>query len=114
MEQDERMIMALWNDVKLNDPEWVDHLSVCHNEPEDSYIVVHPELRKKYGIEYYADEFEYSEETYAKFMRKMAWLDKAHGTSLKELNPDFFDATLYPQAPMDAYELYMEKGVFKF
>ena len=47
-------------------------------------------------------------------MRKMAWLDKAHGTSLKELNPDFFDDTLYHRSTMDAYELYMEKGVFKF
>ena len=114
MDNDERMIMGLFDGVKLNDPQWVDHLSVCHNEPEDSYVVVHPTLRQKYGINYYADEFEYCEETYAKFMRKMAWLDKAHNTSLKELNPDFFDTSIYPQSAMDAYHEYMETGRIKF
>ena len=90
MEQDERMIMGLFDDVELNDRRVGRFsLSVCFNAPEDSYALNHQELREKYGIGYYADEFEYNEETYAKFLRKMAWLDKAHGTSLEKLNQTF-------------------------
>lgn len=103
MDNDRRMIMQLFADVELSDPEWEDHLSICHAEPEDSYVVLHPTLREKYNINQYADEFEYCEHTYGKFMRKMAWLDKAHGTSLRDINPDFFDASIYPQKYIDAY-----------
>ena len=112
MDNDERMIMQLFDGVEINDPDWIDHLSICHNAPEDSYVVVHPELRAKYDINYYADDFEYCEETYAKFMRKMAWLDKAHGTSLKKLNPDFFDTSLYPQSAINVYDKYIETGIW--
>ena len=104
--------MELFDGVELDEPNWLDSFSICHNAPEDSYVVVHPELRKKYDINYYADDFEYCEETYAKFMRKMAWLDKAHGTSLKKLNKDFFDTSLYQQSDIDVYDKYIETGIW--
>ena len=40
----------------------------------------------------------------------MAWLDKAHGTSLEKLNPDFFDTSLYPQSAINVYNDYMQSG----
>jgi hypothetical protein len=96
------MIMGLFSDVSLAFPDWDDSVSVCYDE-EDSYKVIHPNLRDKYCIQEIAEPFEYSEEVYAKFMRKMAWLDNAHGTSLQEHNPDFFDIDVYPEYAIIEY-----------
>ena len=103
MDEDERMVMGLFDGVELIDPEWADHLSICYQMPEDSYVVVHPKLREKYGIGYWTEDFDFCEETFAKFMRKMAWLDKAHGTSLEKLNPDFFDTNIYSKEKINEY-----------
>ena len=96
--------MELFYDVVLSGGEFKDHVSVCHSEPEDSYAVIHPELRKKYGIENWANTFEYDPTLYAKFMRKQSWLDSIHGTSLKEHNSDFFNEDIYPKQAIDEYK----------
>ncbi len=103
MDEDERMIMGLFDNVELDDEEWKNHVSVCYQMPEDSYLVVHPKLREKYGIDHWTEDFDFSEDTYAKFMRKMAWLDKAHGTSLEKLNADFFDTSIYSKELINEY-----------
>jgi len=104
IKNDEEKIMELFYDVDLNGGEFKNHVSVCHSDHEDSYAVIHPELRKKYSIENLANTFEYDPTLYAKFMRKQSWLDNIHGTSLKEHNPDFFNEDIYPKQAIDEYK----------
>jgi hypothetical protein len=103
IKNDEEQIMELFHDVELDGGGFKDHVSVCHTDPEDSYAVIHPEFRKKYGIEHWADTFEYDPTIFATFMRKQSWLDNMHGTSLEELNPDFFNEDIYPKQAIDEY-----------
>ncbi len=103
IKNDEEQIMELFHDVELHERGFKDNVSVCHTDPEDSYAVIHPEFRKKYGIEHLADTFEYDPTIFAKFMRKQSWLDNMHGTSLEELNPDFFNEEVYPKQAIDEY-----------
>jgi sulfatase maturation enzyme AslB (radical SAM superfamily) len=99
IKNDKEQIMELFPDIG----EFNEYVSVCHTDPEDSYAVIHPEFRKKYGIEHWADTFEYDPTIFAKFMRKQSWLDNMHGTNLEELNPDFFNENVYPKQAIDEY-----------
>ena len=103
IKNDEEQIMELFHDVRLDAGGFTDHVSICYSEPEDSYAVIHPTFRKKYGIEHWADTFEYDPTIFATFMRKQSWLDNMHGTSLEELNPDFFNEDIYPKQAIDEY-----------
>ena len=80
-----------------------DCISVCYVAPEDSYASLHPKLRDKYKVDKYSGNIEYDPDAFAKFMRKHKWLDKAHNTSLKQHNPDFFDTSIYPEELINEY-----------
>jgi|TARA_R110002074_G_scaffold142177_1_gene288622 organic radical activating enzyme len=75
------------------------HYQHVHYPEYLSLKVVHPELRKKYGIEDICDAIPYNEQLARKFIASQRWMDVTFkSTSLKEQNPDFFDADLYPFA----------------
>ena len=80
-----------------------DCISVCYVAPEDSYASLHPKLRDKYKVDKYSGNIEYDPNAFAKFMRKHKWLDKAHNTSLKQHNLDFFDTSIYPEELINEY-----------
>lgn len=101
--RDQQQIMDLFTDVRVKD-----QISICYTSPEDTYSVIHPVLREQYGIEDLTKGFDFDYKLYEKFLRKHAWLDKAHGTRLREHNPDLLDSDIYPKVAIEKYDKYIE------
>jgi len=75
------------------------HYQTVFFPPHLSLQVVHPELRKKYGIEVECEDIKYDEKLARKFIASQRWMDGTfQSNTLKEQNPDFFNPVLYPFA----------------
>lgn len=103
MNSEKQKLIDLFLGVNHIQDSFNDCISILQESPEDSYRILTPELINKYGIANYAKGFKYSEDSFKRFMRKQSWLDKAHGKSLKDINPDFFNTKYYPQEAINEY-----------
>ena len=83
-------------------------INACISPDYLSVNILPPALYEKYNLgELLGDEtdnYSYNPQLAEKFFRQSAHMDKAHDTSLEQLNPDFFDRQYYSKEQIDNYK----------